>query len=167
MAKTFWFFGFPTQKMLQYHWVLSKPHDLFLLSSTSKHHCESVPHFSMTTKGVLYIRFSSLYLNYYGNQSNIHIFAIETTMPCSIIDKVNNIAWHILIDTKNRQMAFQSVGGAVVAFCSGPHGQTKVSGDRQRETTMKFVVQQPNKQSRKLYNCKIFTFPQFRTQEQL
>ena len=46
------------------------------------------------------------------------------------IDKVNNIAWHNLINTKNHQMAFQSVGDAVVAFCLGP----------QRETTMKLVV---------------------------
>ena len=57
-----------------------------------------------------------------------------------LIDKVNNIAWHNLINTKNRQMAFRSVGGAVVACCMGTLGQTKVSGDRQRETTMKFVV---------------------------
>ena len=26
---------------------------IFFFSSTSKHHCESVPHFRMTTKGVL------------------------------------------------------------------------------------------------------------------
>ena len=37
--------------------------------------------------------------------------------------------------------------GAVVAHCLGTPGQTKVSGDRQNETTQKFVVYQPNSQS--------------------
>ena len=35
VVKTFCFFGFPTQKMLEYHWVLLKPHVNFFLSSTS------------------------------------------------------------------------------------------------------------------------------------
>ena len=51
------------------------------------------------------------------------------------IDQINNIARHNLIDTKYRQMVFQSLGGVVVATSLGTPGQTKVSGDHHRETT--------------------------------
>ena len=39
------------------------------------------------------------------------------------------MARHNLIDTKYRQMTFQSLNGAVVASCLGTPSQTKVSGD--------------------------------------
>ena len=51
----------------------------------------------------------------------------------------NNIARYNLIDTKYRQMAFRSPSdGAPISPYQqffGTPGQTKVSGDRQRETT--------------------------------
>jgi hypothetical protein len=48
------------------------------------------------------------------------------------VDMINNIARYNLIDTKYRQMAFRSARWC----CSRAlFGQTKVSGDRQRETT--------------------------------
>ena len=51
------------------------------------------------------------------------------------IDKINNR--YNLINTKYRRMARCSdqLDGAVVACCLGTPGQTKVSVDRQRETT--------------------------------
>ena len=61
------------------------------------------------------------------------------------IETHNNIARYNLIDTKYRQMAFRSPSdGASISShpqSFGTPGQTKVSGDRQRETTHeKFVV---------------------------
>ena len=59
------------------------------------------------------------------------------------IDKINNIARYNLINTKYRQVVFQSPSnGAPISpnqHSFGTPGQTKVSGDRQ-----KFVVLQPN-----------------------
>ena len=59
-----------------------------------------------------------------------HVFYIET---------YNNIARQNLIDTKYRQIAFQSPSdGAPISPNQpsfGTPGQTKVSGDRQGETT--------------------------------
>ena len=42
LIRTFRFLDYPTQNMLKYHWVLTKPHAHFFLSSTSKHHCEFI-----------------------------------------------------------------------------------------------------------------------------
>ena len=56
-----------------------------------------------------------------------------------VIETHNNIARYNLIDTKYRQMAFRSPSdGAPISPYQqsfGTPGQTKVSGDRQRETT--------------------------------
>ena len=55
------------------------------------------------------------------------------------IEKIINIARYNLIDTKYRQIAFRSPSdGALISPNQpsfGTPGQTKVSGDRQRETT--------------------------------
>ena len=55
------------------------------------------------------------------------------------IEMYNNMARYNLIDTKYRQMAFRSPSdGAPISPYQqsfGTPGQTKVSGDRQRETT--------------------------------
>ena len=55
------------------------------------------------------------------------------------IETYNNIAMYNLIDTKYRQMAFRSLSdGAPISPNQpsfGTPGQTKVSGNHQRETT--------------------------------
>ena len=55
------------------------------------------------------------------------------------IERYNNIARYNLIDTKYRQMAFRSPSDGAPISSNQPSfgipGQTKVSGDRQRETT--------------------------------
>ena len=56
-----------------------------------------------------------------------------------IIDKINNIAWYNIFDSKYRQVAFQSpLDGTLISPNQpslGTPSQTKVSGDRQRKTT--------------------------------
>ena len=60
------------------------------------------------------------------------------------IETHNNIARYNLIDTKHRQMAFQSLSdGAPISPYQqsfGTPGQTKVSGDHQRETTDEIFI---------------------------
>ena len=51
-----------------------------------------------------------------------------------IIEIINNKARHNLIDAKCRWRSDQ-LDGAVVVRCLGTPGETKVSGDRQTETT--------------------------------
>ena len=64
----------------------------------------------------------------------IFLLTIESTVSQAIEIK-NNKARHNLSNVKYRQMAFQSVDGAVVGSFLEPLGQTKVMHSHQREIT--------------------------------
>ena len=76
----------------------------------------------------------------------LHYKNFTSTRFQKAIDKINNMAMYNLIDTKYCQMAqrFARLDGAVAMRCLGTPGQTKVSGDHQRETNTNFFVEQSN-----------------------